>query len=70
MTGRADRSMGTAVDGQLRSRDVSLGVGMKGLAYFLPLLASASEGTHAEGTLTLDMDLGAGATRPRSGSGR
>lgn len=57
MAAKYDRTGGrTELAGQVRAQSVALGVGMKSLAYALPLLAPATDGTSAQGTLTLDLD--------------
>ncbi len=55
---RLDTGRGkVAMEGEIRAREVSLGVGMRALVYAVPLLAQAGDGSSAQGQLTLDLFL-------------
>ncbi len=57
ITGHSERSKETTIEGQIRSRDIALGVGTKAISYFVPIIAGSPQGPHANGTLTFELDL-------------
>lgn len=57
LAARLDKEMDRTLDAEFKARDVNLGMGMKSLAYLIPLLASTDATAHARGVLALDLDL-------------
>ncbi len=57
LAARLDKAMEQTLAAHFRTQDVNLGVGMKSLAYMIPLLASRDAEAHARGVLALDLEL-------------